>query len=578
MMTFKRISMMKHNTKYSILSVAVALAVAAFGSCQRDELVDRTPAGENILNFSVGFAGSGELVFSKGAALASEDGTVSIPLSCAVTDGIGVNLPGATESAKATKGTQINSESEFLGAELTSFTAAGWTSDKTEFIPLSTTVSYSNSKWQTSSAYKWRGLESKTFLAYANMPSSGATVLNSVDPVKQTFTYTVPTDARQQNDIMLGWYEGYGGGTATAAITMVHPLTAVVFKKGEMEGITAIKSISISGVYVNGTADVTYALSDGDVVPTYNWGSSRTGSQTVTLSPAGEATELEVADDGKIGTSFIILPQTVAAGALTLTITVVKDGEEAVLLADVPAGTWQEGKTNTYTIGYEAPDYILNVIGNINPLSHNGGNLAFSIESYQDIAGGLSRKKVPWTLEYYNAETSEWLPLTASSLPNALFDETHTFSAFSGSGAIPGNTDDVNVSVKAGVQETTTMTLTEHTNILRSAPAKGTQSAPYDLSMHTVYGEQRATGAPVTANCYVVSAGGWYCLPLVYGNSYNGSTTPNTVAYAPTATTNKNTYLTPFRNAIGTINPDCGGIIETDAGVTLTTAAVQWED
>lgn len=301
MMTFKRISMMKHNTKYSILSVAVALAVAAFGSCQRDELVDRTPAGENILNFSVGFAGSGEIALSKGAALASEDGTVSIPLSCTVTDGIEVNLPDAV-----TKGTQINSEGEFLGAELTSFTAAGWNSDKTEFIPLSTTVSYSNSKWQTSSAYKWRGLESKTFLAYANLPSSGATVLNSVDPVKQTFTYTVPTDARQQNDIMLGWYEGYGGGTATAAITMVHPLTAVVFKKGEMEGITAIKSISISGVYVNGTADVTYALSDGDIIPTYDWkagtgADTRTGSQTVTLSPAGEATELEVADDGKIG-------------------------------------------------------------------------------------------------------------------------------------------------------------------------------------------------------------------------------------------------------------------------------------
>ena len=101
--------MMKHNTKYSILSVAAALTVAAFGSCQREELTVNNPAGNDNLNFSVGFAGSGEITLTKGATLTSQDGTVSIPLSSTVTDGINVNLPGAAESAKATKGTQINS-------------------------------------------------------------------------------------------------------------------------------------------------------------------------------------------------------------------------------------------------------------------------------------------------------------------------------------------------------------------------------------------------------------------------------------------------------------------------------------
>ena len=107
---------------------------------------------------------------------------------------------------------------------------------------------------------------------------------------------------------------------------MVHPLTAVVFKKGEMEEVTDIKSISISGVYLSGSADVTYALSGSDVVPSYDWGTSLTGSQTVRLAPADEAPALEIDGNGKIGTSFIILPQTVAEGTLTLTITVVKDG------------------------------------------------------------------------------------------------------------------------------------------------------------------------------------------------------------------------------------------------------------
>ena len=359
--------MMKHNMKYGFLSVAAALAVLTLTGCQRENLTVNTSDSSDVLKFSVGFAGSGELVLSKGATLASEDGTVSIPLSCTVTDGIEVNLPDAAvarKSASLTKGTQINSETEFLDAGLTSFTAAGWNSDKSEFIPSSTTVSYSDSKWQTLSVYKWRGVESKTFLAYANLPSSGATVANSVDPaVKQTFNYTVPTDARQQNDVMLGWYEGNGGGTATAAITMVHPLTAVVFKAGEIdESITAIKNISIAGVYTSGKADVTYELSGSDIVPTYDWkagtvADTRTGSQTVTLAPLSPAEKLEIdEDDNTIGVPFIILPQAVAAGALTLKITVVKDGADAVLAASVPAGIWQEGKTNTFTLGYTAPE------------------------------------------------------------------------------------------------------------------------------------------------------------------------------------------------------------------------------
>ena len=346
---------MKRISKYSILFSAAMLAVASLTGCQRDELAGEAGNGSDILSFSVGFAGSGELTATKGATLTSDDGTVSIPVSCSVTDGIEVDLPGARKSASATRGTQINSESEFLGEGLTSFTAAGWNGDKTEFVPSSpaTVVSYSDGKWKTDATYKWRGSDSKTFLAYANLPSSGATVANSVDPaVKQTFTYTVPTDARQQNDIMLGWYEGNGGGTATAAITMVHPLTAVVFKKGEINAdAIAIKSISISGIYESGTADVTYSLSGSTVVPSYTW-SSRTGSQTVTLNPAEDATELEVSADNVIGEPFIVLPQNVTASTLKLTVTVVKDGEESVLAAFIPAGTWQEGKTNTYTIGY----------------------------------------------------------------------------------------------------------------------------------------------------------------------------------------------------------------------------------
>ena len=98
---------MKH-TAYTILFIVLAVSIVLC-SCQHDDLKIDNSFADDILNFSVGFAGNGEIVFSKGATLTSQDETVSIPLSSTVTDGINVNLPGADESAKATKGTQINS-------------------------------------------------------------------------------------------------------------------------------------------------------------------------------------------------------------------------------------------------------------------------------------------------------------------------------------------------------------------------------------------------------------------------------------------------------------------------------------
>ncbi len=386
------------------IALSAVLATLALTGCEHESITVNTSDSSDVLNFSLGFAGSGEITLTKGAVLTSKDGAVSIPLSCAVTDGIEVDIPGA---AGFTRGTQINSEAEFLDEGLTGFTAAGWNTDGSGFVPSSTTVSYTDGLWQTANTYGWRGSDDKVFLAYANLPASGAAVANSVNPsVKQTFTYTVPTDARQQNDIMLGWYEGDGNGTATAAITMVHPLTAVVFKKGVIdENVTAIKSISISGVYTSGEADVTYSLSGSDVVPAYDWGSSRTGSQTVTLNPAEGATELEVAADGKIGTSFIVFPQEVAANTLALTITVVKDGADAVLSAFIPACQWEEGKTNTFTIGYEKP---------IDPLLPG----KFSVSASKKVQ--FSRGNL-----FYNGSTYEFETNQYDHVENGAFNASH---------------------------------------------------------------------------------------------------------------------------------------------------------
>lgn len=122
----------------------------------------------------------------------------------------------------------------------------------------------------------------------------------------------------------------------------------------------------------------------------------------------------------------------------------------------------------------------------------------------------------------------------------------------------------------------------KHATALRSNSIVSSASSPYDLSMHDVYGNPRESGAPVTANCYVVKAPGHYMFPLVYGNavdftrSANGN---NKDAYAPTCTDigyDISRFLSPFlnyRNA-GITSP----FIENDLGILAQSPCLVWQD
>ena len=258
-----------------------------------------------------------------------------------------------------TKGTLINSESEMLAAGVNTFTVQAWNADYSSFVSEQTvTYNTTESKWQTESPIAWTGSDSKTFFAYTNLPETGATVTNTCisDSRKQTLAYTLPLDARQQNDIMLGWYGGNGGGVQTADITFVHPLSSIVLKQGSMD-VTGIKRITVSGLYKSGTVDVTYAVVDDEVVPTYDWGATdtRTGSVVSTLTPTGSDTYISVDAAGIIGTPFIVIPQDVAANQVKITVTASVAGTDKNLVVNVPAGEFKAGETHVFTLGYEDP-------------------------------------------------------------------------------------------------------------------------------------------------------------------------------------------------------------------------------
>lgn len=170
-----------------------------------------------------------------------------------------------------------------------------------------------------------------------------------------------------------------------------------------------------------------------------------------------------------------------------------------------------------------------------------------------------------WKLQYTTNGGSSWTDAVA----NQTIDGWISFDVVSGSGSSSPNT--VTATVVAASSETD-YTL-GYTAILRATPEMGTESEPYDLSMYDIYGDPRTAGKPVTANCYVVSAPGWYAFPLVYGNAidYDKISTDgdNTEAYNPTGTSAAR-FLKPFRSGTGDI---------TSPFITgATTAYPLWED
>ena len=108
-----------------------------------------------------------------------------------------------------------------------------------------------------------------------------------------------------------------------------------------------------------------------------------------------------------------------------------------------------------------------------------------------------------------------------------------------------------------------------HAQKLRDNPSHGGVIYHHNLANQTDGGSTVQN----TANCYVVSAPGYYCFPLVYGNAIKNGTT-NTPAYTSNKTGSD--ILTPFINHTG--NPITSPYIKENAGCVPAKAELLWQD
>ncbi len=218
--------------------------------------------------------------------------------------------------------------------------------------------SFNGDELNANSPIYWKNIETglSTMDVYAYAPYDK---LNGAITGK-TFTYTVPTTAAEQLDIIVA--KSTVANTAfrkTIPLTFTHALTAVQFKLGSDIIASNVESITISGVHNSGN---------------YTIGGEWNGQ-----SPSGDVSYTVTADD-----FLMLMPQTLPDDAeVTLTF---KDNTTPAISASLKGQKWEEGKLITYTLHKSTPPtyiYLDLAAGNvtINAKTYSGARYEKTGES-----------------------------------------------------------------------------------------------------------------------------------------------------------------------------------------------------
>lgn len=376
-----------------------------------------------------------------------------------------------------------------------------------------------------------------------------------------------------------------------------------------------VKSFTMSSTsYLAGNFSLTIDGEDArgatwTAAPAVTNDAARSNSVTVTFNGTTGVALQENAD-----LDFTLLALPIDINDLTLTITYTDDTEKSITLKDGSVNK-SFAACKKYIItnskaGFDEWEYVIDVDNDVVTYGHDAASGGFNVVSYkQSKADPTIKAIVPWKIQYTtvaNPSESDWNDLTSTGYVNSVLNATFNVTNLTGTGAFPAtptsNTASVSGQTPATEDESGTDPGTAARAKLASATPRGTASAPFDLSRHPFYGNNidGTEGNINSANCYIVSAPGYYMFPCVYGNSIkNGDI--NVSSYSPaTATdavnasglselkdvnTTYNTtgypshyYLPTFRNAWN--NPITSPYIWTDCSIASgdESAIVVWQD
>ena len=205
--------------------------------------------------------------------------------------------------------------------------------------------------WKTEQTYYWPGAD-HSFQFYAWAPTDAKDLTTPSSPASKELTYTVPKAVANQKDIVVATTDEISGNkNAAVPLTFKHICTAVRFVVGGQMQPGTIQSVALKGVKNAGAYDMaagTWSLDEttDDFMQALN--KETTGNE-------GNGAAI-TSEEG----TFMMLPQTLPAGALVEVVFTNASGGDRTLTASIAGSEWTMGTTVTYKLSI-TPEYEMNI-------------------------------------------------------------------------------------------------------------------------------------------------------------------------------------------------------------------------
>ena len=386
------------------------------------------------------------------------------------------------------------------------------------------------------------------------------------------------------------------GNDPTSNLKFTHALAAVKFSIGSNLSPVTIEKIEVSGVKYKGRYELPNALNAMGT-----WKSVDNATTTVTLDGinmnAAEMPNTMLAGAlnpatnpnnraGRDAYTFLMIPQTLPnkSDANHAKVTIYyEEGGSTKHISFPLTGEWKANTTREYKLSQKNSswDYQLTLTDNSKTFDYRGyalGSAQFQVKSYRQAPDGTTPQPIPWKISKYE----EWDYAT-----NSWVDKGTTKPAWLGDLTDQGNGSPSAEAGNAAVKPATVVDkLAAYNQVLKNATPKGTAANPYNLA--NPGGNGSMMDIEESANCYLISAPGYYCIPLVYGNAIKNGTT-NSHAYQ---TSNSGAYIlqhfkdhagqdisSPYINVQNASNPATqASIVWTDQSGIIEASSLGIED
>lgn len=387
-------------------------------------------------------------------------------------------------------------------------------------------------RWAWAQPYgRFYGISPQVTTAYSKLTVSDASYTST--PYVE---FEVEQDVKKQKDLMTACSGVVQYATRFVApetnLRFRHALTAVRFKVGSnLSWNKTIDKVEIIGAMSKGK----YTLPTDETGAGAGWSNQSDpqtftlgGDGTVSVSTSQAVNQIIMGNTGDNYT-FYMIPQSLSGVSVKIYFA---DGSTPISVN--LSGTWKPGTTKTYALSQNTSTWNYQLtVGNPAAAAYTATSASsYTVTSYRQAPDG-TQQPVKWKIVGYQESTDGGTTFGTETTTKPAWLTALSKEEGDGSYTTPE-------SGTATLTKDITDRLAAYNKVLKDASPKGSAGNYWNLSNPT-----GAATVQNTANSYLISAPGYYRIPLVYGNAIkNGSDNPGSYK-----TSHSGTYiLTNFKD------------------------------